>query len=102
MINYLNVTEIVLTDNNILIGLIMKKDKGYKKLLSQLITYVKPHKSSFAWSVIFDLLAIGLNSTIPIFSGLTIDCLVGVGAVNFKPEFKNEPVRLGAIYAYSK
>ena len=62
----------------------MKKDKGYKKLLSQLITYVKPHRSSFAWSVIFDLLAIGLNSTIPIFSGLTIDCLIGFGAVNFK------------------
>ena len=63
---------------------VMKKDKGYKKLLSQLITYVKPHRSSFAWSVIFDLLAIGLNSTIPIFSGLTIDCLIGFGAVNFK------------------
>ena len=62
----------------------MKKDKGYKKLLSQLITYVKPHRSSFAWSVIFDLLAIGLNMTIPIFSGLTIDCLVGFGVVKFK------------------
>ena len=32
----------------------MRKDKGYKKLLSQLITYVKPHKSSFVWSVVFD------------------------------------------------
>ncbi len=62
----------------------MKKDKGYKKLLTQLITYVKPHKSSFAWSVVFDLLAIGLNMTIPIFSGLTIDCLIGEGLVQFK------------------
>ncbi len=61
----------------------MKKDKGYRKLLSQLITYVKPHKSSFAWSVIFDLLAIGLNMAIPIFSGLSIDTLIGVGQVNF-------------------
>ncbi len=61
----------------------MKKDKGYKKLLSQLVTYVKPHKSIFAWSIIFDLLAIGLNMTIPIFSGLAIDTLIGVGAVEF-------------------
>jgi ABC-type multidrug transport system fused ATPase/permease subunit len=61
----------------------MKKDKGYKKLLSQLITYVKPHKSVFIWSVVFDLLAIGLNMTIPIFSGLAIDALIGVGMVDF-------------------
>ena len=61
----------------------MKKDKGYKKLLSQLITYVKPHKSSFAWSVAYDLLAIGFNMAIPIFSGLAIDVLIGINAVNF-------------------
>ena len=61
----------------------MKKDKGYKKLLSQLMTYVKPHKMAFKMSVIFDLLAIGLNMTIPIFSGLAIDSLIGVGLVNF-------------------
>ncbi len=52
--------------------------------MSQLITYVKPHKSSFVWSVIFDLLAIALNMTIPIFSGLAIDALIGVGLVKFK------------------
>ena len=61
----------------------MKKEKGYKKLLSQLVTYVKPHRLSFIWSVVFDLLAIGLNSTIPIFSGLAIDALIGVGLVDF-------------------
>ena len=60
------------------------KNKKYGKLLSQLVTYVKPHKSSFAWSVIFDLLAIGLNMAIPIFSGLSIDALIGVGQVDFK------------------
>lgn len=59
------------------------KNKNYKNLLSQLIKYVKPHKSSFVWSVIFDLLAIALNMTIPIFSGLSIDTLIGVGQVNF-------------------
>ena len=61
----------------------MKKERGYGKLLSRLITYVKPHKSAFFWSIIFDLLAIGLNMTIPIFSGLSIDVLVGVNQVNF-------------------
>ena len=60
------------------------KNKKYGKLLSQLITYVKPHKSSFAWSVIFDLLAIVFNMIIPIFSGLSIDVLIGVGQVDFK------------------
>ena len=61
----------------------MKKDMGYANLLSKLTGYVKPHKSVFFWSVIFDLLAIGLNMTIPIFSGLTIDLLIGAGLVNF-------------------
>lgn len=61
----------------------MGKKKGYKNLLSQIVTYVKPHKSSFLWSVIFDLLAIGLNMTIPIFSGLAIDTLIGINMVKF-------------------
>ena len=61
----------------------MRQNKGYRRLLSQLITYVKPHKSSFAWSVIFDLLAIGFNMTIPIFSGFAIDVLIGVNQVDF-------------------
>ena len=61
----------------------MENKKGYRKLLSQLVTYVKPHKSSFAWSIVFDLLAITLNMTIPIFSGLAIDALIGVGVVKF-------------------
>lgn len=59
------------------------KQRGYKKLLSQLVTYVKPHKSAFAWSIIFDLLAIVFNMSIPIFSGLAIDVLIGVGLVDF-------------------
>ena len=59
------------------------KKKGYSKLLAQLLTYVKPHKTAFFLSVIFDLLAIGLNMAVPIFSGLSIECLVGVGQVNF-------------------
>ena len=61
----------------------MKKKKGYSKLLSKLLTYVKPHKTAFWLSVVFDLIAIALNMTVPIFSGLSIDCLIGVGSVNF-------------------
>ncbi len=60
------------------------KNKGFKKLFNQLITYVKPHKSAFWWSVIFDLLAIALNMTIPILSGLAIDVLIGFKMVEFK------------------
>jgi ATP-binding cassette subfamily B protein len=60
------------------------KKRGYLKLLSQLTKYVKPHRTVFIWSVIFDLLAIVFNMLIPIFSGLAIDVLIGVGVVNFK------------------
>ena len=60
------------------------KNKGYQKILSQLVVYVKPHKSSFMWSVIFDLFAICFNMTIPIFSGLAVDSLIGFRMVNFK------------------
>lgn len=52
------------------------------------MTYVKPHKSAFIMSVIFDLIAIGLNMTIPIFSGLAIDALIGEGLVEFYTLYK--------------
>ena len=60
------------------------KNKKYGSLLSKIVEYVKPHKSALVWSIIFDLLAIGLNMTIPIFTGLSIDCLIGVGSVHFR------------------
>ena len=59
------------------------KKRGFKKLLNHLMTYVKPHKSAFIMSIIFDLLAIGLNTIIPVFSGLAIDALIGINLVNF-------------------
>lgn len=58
--------------------------KGYKKLLSQLMTYVRPHKTVFFLSVLFDLLAIILNMVIPLVSGMAIDCMIGAGNVNFQ------------------
>ena len=59
------------------------KKKGIKELLSKLLPYVRPHKTVFFLSVIFDIIAIALNMTIPIFSGLAIDCMVGIASVNF-------------------
>ena len=59
------------------------KKKGIKELLSKLLPYVRPHKTVFFLSVIFDIIAIALNMTIPIFSGLAIDCMVGIANVNF-------------------
>lgn len=61
----------------------MKKNKNYKKLLSQLMNYVRPNRVVFYWSVIFDAIAIVLNMLIPLFSGLAIDTMIGVGQVNF-------------------
>lgn len=59
------------------------KKKGIKKLLSKLLPYVKPHKTVFFLSVLFNIISIALNMTIPIFSGLAIDCMIGVSNVNF-------------------
>ena len=54
-----------------------------KKLISNLLTYVKPHKGVFFLSIIFDLLSIVSNMLIPLFTGFAIDCLVGINAVQF-------------------
>lgn len=57
--------------------------KGYGKILSNLVKYVKSHKVVFVWSVVFDILAIALNMAIPIFSGFAIDAMIGIGRVDF-------------------
>jgi len=59
------------------------KKKGYGKLLSQLMVFVRPHKTVFYLSVIFDLLAIILNMLIPTFSGMAIDAMIEIGKVDF-------------------
>lgn len=60
------------------------KKKGYQKLLSQLLPYVRPHKTVFFLSVIFAIFAIVANMAIPIFSGLAIDNMLEAGAVHFR------------------
>ncbi len=57
--------------------------QGYKKLLSNVLTYVKPHKRVFFLSLVFDLFAIVLNMMIPLFTGYAIDCLIDIGSVDF-------------------
>ncbi len=64
------------------------KNKKYGKFLSQLMPYVKPHKVTFLLSIVFELLAIALNMIIPIISGKAIDCLIGVGQVDFSTLIK--------------
>jgi len=65
------------------------KNKKLKTLLPQLLNYVKPHKSWFWLSLFFDIVAIGLNMAIPLFSGKSIDCMIGVGQVDFHGLFQN-------------
>lgn len=59
-----------------------------KKLISNLLTYVKPHKRVFFISIVFDLLSIVCNMLIPLFTGYAIDCLIGVGVVDFAGLFR--------------
>ncbi|MBE7076597.1 MAG: ABC transporter ATP-binding protein [Clostridiales bacterium] len=58
----------------------MKKN-NIKQVLSNLNKYVKPHRTAFILSIVFDLAAIILNMIIPVFSGYAIDAMVTTGAV---------------------
>ena len=60
------------------------KKQGFKNLMNKLLPYVKPHKTVFFLSVVFDLLAIVLNMLIPLVTGMAIDDMIGVGQVNFQ------------------
>lgn len=64
----------------------MKQHQSLKSIfptIKKVIKYVKPHKLYFYLSIIFAFLAIGLNMFLPVLLGWAIDCVVGVGAVNF-------------------
>ena len=60
------------------------KVKEYKKIITNLMPYVRPHKTIFILSIIFDMIAIASNMVIPIFSGLAIDTMITIGQVNFE------------------
>jgi len=61
-----------------------KSLKGIMPTIKKVITYAKPHKLYFFLSLLFAFLAIGLNMFLPVILGWAIDCVVGVGAVNFE------------------
>lgn len=65
------------------------KKKGYGKLLSQLMVYVKPHRVVFFLSVIFELVTIALNMLIPTFTGIAIDSMIAEGQVVFDVIYRN-------------
>lgn len=60
------------------------KLKGIMPTIKKVMAYAKPHKLCFFLSIIFAFLAIGLNMFLPVVLGWAIDCVVGVGAVNFE------------------
>lgn len=66
--------------------------KGMISTIKKVIAYAKPHKAYFFLSIIFAFLAIGLNMFLPVMLGWAIDCVIGVGAVNF--------VKLGRILIF--
>ena len=68
------------------------KLKGILPTVKKVVAYAKPHKLYFYLSLIFAFLAIGLNMFLPVMLGWAIDCVVGVGAVDF--------VRLGKLLVY--
>ena len=64
----------------------MKNKTSLKDIWStikKVITYAKPHKVYFFLSIICAFVAIGLNMFLPVILGWAIDCIAGVGNVNF-------------------
>ncbi|MBQ7797560.1 MAG: ABC transporter ATP-binding protein [Clostridia bacterium] len=63
----------------------MKKNKlkGIWSTVKKVVAYAKPHKAYFFLSLLSAFIAIGLNMFVPVILGWAIDCVVGVGAVNF-------------------
>jgi ATP-binding cassette subfamily B protein len=59
------------------------KFKGIIPTIKKVISYAKPHKLYFFASLISAFLAIGLNMFVPVLLGWAIDCVIGVGMVNF-------------------
>ena len=76
------------------------KNKSIKKMMPQLLNYVKPHKTWFWVSLIFDILAIVLNMLIPLCSGRAIDCMIGVGQVDFHHLVQNL-INIGVLTVWS-
>ncbi|MBQ3502437.1 MAG: ABC transporter ATP-binding protein, partial [Clostridia bacterium] len=58
--------------------------KGIMPTIKKVVAYAKPYKVYFFLSIIFAFIAIGLNMFLPVILGKAIDCVVGVGAVDFK------------------
>lgn len=61
----------------------MPKKAGFYTTLKRAISYAKPHKSYFILACLFDLVAVGLNTFLPVIMGWGIDYIVGPGNVNF-------------------
>ena len=58
-------------------------NKPFMQTIKKVVAYARPHKAYFYLSIIFAIAAIGLNMFVPVTLGWAIDCVVGVGAVNF-------------------
>ena len=61
----------------------MTQKTGFWKTLKRAISYAKPHRAYFYLSCLFDLIAVGLNTFLPVVMGWGIDCIIGPGSVNF-------------------
>ena len=60
-----------------------EKKKQFWATIGRIVTYAKPHKSFFYLACIFDLLAVGLNTFLPIVQACGIDKIIGKGNVDF-------------------
>lgn len=60
-----------------------EKNKQFWKTIGRIVNYAKPHKSFFYLACVFDLLAVGLNTFLPIVQAWGIDKIVSAGNVDF-------------------
>ncbi len=60
----------------------MKKD-GQKKVLVQVLSYIKPHRALVIISLLMAVISVALTLYLPVLTGQAIDCILGPGAVDF-------------------
>lgn len=53
-------------------------------VVKRILSYLKPYRGYFAWTMLFALIGTGLSLVIPILIGYSVDCMIGSGDVDFQ------------------
>ena len=52
-------------------------------VVKRILSYLKPYRGYFAWTMLFALIGTGLSLVIPILIGYSVDCMIDRGMLIF-------------------